>query len=339
MFKMDDEHLSILSQKEKLGYSFESYIQQLLWLKFRIPFNGNPLSPLLWKHCIGTSTDIDTNNLALELKFVQYRVYPCHVLNHVIPRFDGVVGKRKIVLTNNKALWTNEAISVLSDYDIELWDINDLVNYYSVPSFISVYNFVRRDVGGTTLYNAIRGYNNVRKNNAITNKENTVSNYAENSATIGENSSKSGKEKRKSMDSIDVSPDKAQAKPKESPKESFIEAKVNRRRTCFRCGKQFTKGSGYLCSNCIGLDDKDKVLWHCSIKSKLSKSGIPPICNACKETIEVLSSIIVIRQRKYYYHKKCYDSLIGIDDNEPKETLSYTYITANGKKINTFEVV
>jgi hypothetical protein len=110
-------------------------------------------------------------------------------------------------------------------------------------------------------------------------------------------------------------------------------------RICFRCGKQYTEGSKYLCSNCVGLDDKDKVLWYCSIKSKVSKSGIPPICNACKETIEVLSPIIVIRQRKYYYHKKCYDSLIGIDDNEPKETLSYTYITTNGKRINTFEII
>jgi hypothetical protein len=332
MFRMNEDDLSVLSGKEKLGYSFESYVQQLLWFKFHIPFNGNPLSPLLWKHCIGKGTDIDTNNLALELKFVQHRVYPCHVLNHVIPRFDGVVGKRKIVLTNNKALWTKDAISILSDYDIELWDVSDLISYYSIPSFVSIYNFVRRDGAPTTLYNAVSEYSEY-------NKKNTVNNNAKNSATIGENSSKNGKEKRKSMDSINVSPDKAQVKPKESPKESFIEAKVNRRRTCFRCGKQFTKGSGYLCSNCVGLNDKDKVLWYSNFKSKISKSGIPPICLVCKQTIEVLSSIVTIRQRKYYCHKKCYDSLIGIDDNEPKETLSYTYITTNGKRINTFEVV
>jgi hypothetical protein len=158
-------------------------------------------------------------------------------------------------------------------------------------------------------------------------------------AKMEENSSKNGKEREKREDSIDVSPDKAQTKPKESPKESFIEAKVNRHRTCFRCGQQFIKGSGYLCSNCIGLNDKDKVLWYSNIKTKLSKSGIPPICNACKKTIEVLSPIIVIRQRKYYYHKKCYNSLIGISDNESKETLNYILVNPDGSRREMIEVV
>jgi hypothetical protein len=112
-------------------------------------------------------------------------------------------------------------------------------------------------------------------------------------------------------------------------------------RTCFRCSKQYTEGSKYLCSNCIGLNDKDKVLWYCSIKHKLSRFGIPPICSICKQTIEVLSPIIVIGQRRYryYYHKECYDSLVGDNDNEVKETISYVYITADNKKVNTFEIV
>jgi hypothetical protein len=39
---------------------------------------------------------------------------------------------------------------ILEANGILLWSLNDLKNYYSTPSFISIFNFINHNVGGTT---------------------------------------------------------------------------------------------------------------------------------------------------------------------------------------------
>jgi hypothetical protein len=321
---MDDNHLSILSQKERLGYTFESYIQQLLWLKFRIPFSGNPLSPLLWKHCVGKGADIQTDNLAMELKFVEHTVYPCHVKNHVIPRFDDIAGKKKVALTNNKSLWREEAISVLSDYDIELWDVNDLINYYSVPSFISVYNFVRRDEEPTTLLSEYSKYNNAISEYKAKN------NGEDNLQTRKESANVEGKRETKSKDEL--------------KKNETLNVKEYYGRACFRCGKRFKKGSSsskYFCSDCVNKvtkKDKKTTLWYSTAKFYLKRFGTQITCEYCQKPINVLEKIETVGQyHQHFYHSSCFQNLVGEDSQ--KETISYILVSPNGSRKETFEVV
>jgi hypothetical protein len=136
-----------LTVKQSRGFSWEVRVQNAL-LSLKIPFSGNPLDPFLWKHFIGGGVDIKTDKKDLECKFTNYRVYPCHVINDVLPRFRDN-DKEKIVITNNKDRWTPEARNILYQKNVKLWDIKNLKHYYRSPSFISIYNFIRNNVTHT----------------------------------------------------------------------------------------------------------------------------------------------------------------------------------------------
>jgi hypothetical protein len=140
---------TLLTPKELLGYSFEMRGQTLL-SKLGISFNGNPADPILWKANIEHGTDIKTYIFQLEFKYCNFRVYPSHVYRHVLPRFDDGDSRAKVVVTNNKLYWYSVKY-ILNAKGIMLWDLKDLKNYYSIPSFISIYNFIKHNVEGTSL--------------------------------------------------------------------------------------------------------------------------------------------------------------------------------------------
>jgi hypothetical protein len=139
---------TLLTPKELLGYSFEMRGQTLL-SKLGISFNGNPADPILWKANIEYGTDIKTYIFQLEFKYCNFRVYPSHVYRHVLPRFDSADYRIKVVVTNNKARWCSVKY-ILEANGILLWTLDDLMNYYTTPSFISIFNFISHNVEGTT---------------------------------------------------------------------------------------------------------------------------------------------------------------------------------------------
>jgi hypothetical protein len=139
---------TLLTPKEFLGYSFEMRGQALL-SSLGISFNGNPVEPIAWKSNIGYGVDIKTQLFQIEFKYCNFKVYPSHVYRHVLPRFDDADYRIKVVVTNNKARWCSVKY-ILEANGILLWSLNDLKNYYSTPSFISIFNFISHNVGGTT---------------------------------------------------------------------------------------------------------------------------------------------------------------------------------------------
>jgi hypothetical protein len=139
---------TLLTPKELLGYSFEMRGQKLL-AKLDITFNGNPIEPVAWKSNIGHGADIKTQLFQMEFKYCNFKVYPSHVYRHVLPRFDNDF-RVKVVVTNNKLYWYSVKY-ILNAKGIMLWDLKDLKNYYSIPSFISIYNFIKHNVEGTSL--------------------------------------------------------------------------------------------------------------------------------------------------------------------------------------------
>jgi hypothetical protein len=139
--KLTNKLFSKLTEKEQIGYNFEIKGQSF-FSKLNIPFSGNPLNKFLWKRLKGKGTDIQTDTLDIECKFVRCKVYPAHLKRNVYPRFKND-NKRKIVLTNDKSLWTSKAIDRLNESRIFLWNEHDVKEYYSKPSFTSIYNFIR----------------------------------------------------------------------------------------------------------------------------------------------------------------------------------------------------
>jgi hypothetical protein len=140
---------SLLTAKEQIGYLHEMRGQALL-SSLGISFNGNPVEPIAWKSNIGHGADIKTQLFQMEFKYCNFKVYPSHVFRHVLPRFDEGDYRTKLVVTNNKLYWYSVKY-ILNAKSIILWDFKDLKNYYSIPSFVSIYNFIKRDVNPTSL--------------------------------------------------------------------------------------------------------------------------------------------------------------------------------------------
>jgi len=139
--KVSYKLFSQLTEKEQLGYDFEVREQSFLH-KLKVNFSSNPLNKFLWKRLKGKGTDIQTDTLDIECKFVRCKVYPAHLKRNVYPRFKNN-NKKKIVLTNDKSLWTSKAINRLNESKIFLWNEHDVKEYYSKPSFTSIYNSIR----------------------------------------------------------------------------------------------------------------------------------------------------------------------------------------------------
>jgi hypothetical protein len=123
---------------------------QALLSSLGISFNGNPVEPIAWKSNIGHGVDIKTQLFQMEFKYCNFKVYPSHVHRHVLPRFDDNDSRVKVVVTNNKLYWYSVKY-ILNAKGIMLWDLKDLGNYYRMPNFISIYNFIKRDIEGTSL--------------------------------------------------------------------------------------------------------------------------------------------------------------------------------------------
>jgi hypothetical protein len=122
---------------------------QALLSSLGISFNGNPVEPTAWKANISHGCDICTYIFQMEFKVANFTVYPSHVYRHVLTRFDNEDYRVKVVVTNNKRNWYRVK-HILEFHGIFLWDLDDLRNFYSMPSFTSIYNFIKRDVEGTT---------------------------------------------------------------------------------------------------------------------------------------------------------------------------------------------
>jgi hypothetical protein len=150
---------SVLTSKEQLGYKWELTIQNTLFGLGIDDFEANPLNPILWK-ILGCGyskykenrVDISTYHLDIECKYVNHRVYPSHVKHNLIPRFTEN-GKMHVTVTNNIKLWSKDAKDEATKHNIKIWSIRDLISFYKTPSFISIHNFIRRNVDSTTLLN------------------------------------------------------------------------------------------------------------------------------------------------------------------------------------------
>jgi len=111
---------------------------------------------------------------------------------------------------------------------------------------------------------------------------------------------------------------------------------------CFRCSKTYEGKDRILCNDCLKEvkdreEDREHFLWFHSLKKYRERFGKDIRCSICGKTISILSSIIRVGiGLPVYYHPECYNKL---EYNDIPETISYTYITTNGKRINTFEVV
>jgi hypothetical protein len=150
MLKYEESHLNkFLTEKEVVGFIFEMEGQELL-TSLGVAFNGNPIEPETWKYNVGHGADIKTQLFQMEFKYCNFKVYPSHVYRHVLPRFDEEDSRTKLVVTNNKLYWYSVKY-ILNAKGIMLWDLKDLKNYYSIPSFISIYNFIKHNVEGTSL--------------------------------------------------------------------------------------------------------------------------------------------------------------------------------------------
>jgi hypothetical protein len=151
---------SVLTSKEQLGYKWELTIQNTLFGLGIDDFEANPLNPILWK-ILGCGyskykenrVDISTYHLDIECKYVNHRVYPSHVKHNLIPRFTEN-GKIHVTVTNNFKLWSKDAKDEAMKQNIKIWTVRDLVSFYKTPSFISIYNFIKRNVSCTTLLNS-----------------------------------------------------------------------------------------------------------------------------------------------------------------------------------------
>jgi len=151
---------SILTSKEQLGYKWEFIVQNTLLNLGIHNFESNPLNPILWKiqgcgysRYKANKVDISTYYLDIECKYVNHRVYPSHVKHNLIPRFTEN-GKIHVTLTNNFKLWSKNAKDEAMKQNIKIWTVRDLVSFYKTPSFISIYNFIKRNVSCTTLLNS-----------------------------------------------------------------------------------------------------------------------------------------------------------------------------------------
>jgi hypothetical protein len=150
---------SILTSKEQLGYKWEFIVQNTLLNLGIHNFEGNPLNPILWKiqgcgysRYKDNKVDIKTYYFDIECKYVNHRVYPSHVKHNLIPRFTEN-GKMHVTITNNVKLWSKDARDEARKQNIKIWSLKDLISFYKTPSFISIYNFIRRNVSCTTLLN------------------------------------------------------------------------------------------------------------------------------------------------------------------------------------------
>lgn len=148
--KTCDTELSIsLTSREKLGFDWEVRCQHVL-TDLGIKHKGNPTDPVTWKRkgCGNNKPkqqrpDIETELFQFECKCARYKAYPCHLRKNVDPRFKDDA-RKKVVLANDKNLWTDETKEQLATRNMLLWDDNDLKNYYKTPSFISIYNAFRK---------------------------------------------------------------------------------------------------------------------------------------------------------------------------------------------------
>jgi len=145
----------MLTQREKLGFDWEVKTQLFLE-NLAIPFSGNPQDPSDWKRkgCGDNKPkqhrpDIETQTQQIECKFVGHAFYQSYVEGNVFPRFKDN-GKKKVVITNDKTLWFQKAREILAEHNIELWTLADLKEYFSNPTFTSIYNYIKKGYGNCT---------------------------------------------------------------------------------------------------------------------------------------------------------------------------------------------
>jgi hypothetical protein len=119
--------------REWIGFQHEIRCQNVL-RGLHVEFIGNARRIKEWiandarKRSGERAADIVTADLELECKFTRKSVYPCHVFNHLFPRFKNL-SKRSIALTNDKSKW-QKVMDLLEELGIELWDLEDLITYY-----------------------------------------------------------------------------------------------------------------------------------------------------------------------------------------------------------------
>lgn len=144
-----------LTPREWLGFNWEVKTQNYLhFLAIHIS-KANPTEPSAWKKegCGNNRPkqhrpDIETQTLQIECKCVRHVVCPSHLKENVFPRFKEN-DKLKVVVTNDKDLWTQRTREDLTRNKIQLWNHADLGdycrNYLKTLSFTSIYNNIKRN--------------------------------------------------------------------------------------------------------------------------------------------------------------------------------------------------
>jgi hypothetical protein len=189
---------------------------------------------------------------------------------------------------------------------------------------------------------------NVKEDNLIGKSEAKESNsrvFSENSKekTKGDSESKVN-EHRNNYDIRDETIMQHQIKPLETkkyPPNSYL--------ICYRCGSRYLKktGSRFFCNNCLPYTkneadreaDRRKYFWHYTKQFYEKIHRNPIVCQYCGKAINVLEEIVIRGRGRIYFHASCWEKLIGIEDSEPKETISVILVNSDGTREEVSEVI
>jgi hypothetical protein len=337
MENRDNNLLNICSPIEKGYYDERAFFLSLM----KYNFIGNNLvsnnygNLEEYKKNIGKGSDfklkVNNKTIEIEKKYLSAKCYRSWVLRDYLPRFSYLPNTIPIVVVSNKwnisyagrKLLSEYHVKVFSDYEFAYW----LVNYHRKHKHPNKYilNLVEDRCGN--LSENVEEDNLLGKSEAKSSKSRV---FSENSKakTKGDSQSKLN-EHRNNYDINDETMFKPIEPKRKYPPKPYL--------VCYRCGSKYSKetGSRFFCNNCLPYAkdriDKEKHLWHYTKEFYEKRYGIQIECELCKKPIGVLEDIVSRGQRlRHWYHASCWERLIGIEDSEPKETITVLF---NGKEI------
>jgi len=119
-----------LTYREEIGYTWEVDSQSFLTNECHVTFCGNPVDLVEWKAKVGSGPDvkIESYSIDIECKFNQAPVFPSYIERDFIPRFQDSYAEYKIVLTNDKEMYSEKDRNLLQQKGIKLFCKIDLLN-------------------------------------------------------------------------------------------------------------------------------------------------------------------------------------------------------------------
>ncbi|MHA1829278.1 MAG: hypothetical protein ACTSX6_11615 [Candidatus Heimdallarchaeaceae archaeon] len=129
----------MLTQREKKGYEFEVEVQEKL-IEAGFPrFKANPVNPTEWKRKQRKGPDIILEDIEIECKHVDAKIFPSWIKRDWIPRFTDRA-KYKIVVYKGDLKLTEEGKNLLKENRIILFTLKQLISFLKwlrqIPKFL-----------------------------------------------------------------------------------------------------------------------------------------------------------------------------------------------------------